>query len=374
MTGATESGQQQNAADTGLRTSIGHIEVEDVCLWEETSLPWELIARQLDGGRFRNRKDYLVTPAMVLYRETLTPAVRVQGLTPASHLVFAIPLSLGPRTSYFGVQPEPSHLTIVAPGGLAATLAAKYSHLILLVHIEFLQQRLPAECLAILTRAAVRHGLALAPNQRTGFSDWLTSILELAFKDPQAFEHAAVILSLEEGLLGWLNRISASADVRPAATLRQRGLSRALEYLRTADAAQVTIAELCRVARVSERTLRYAFRDQLDLSPLAFLRRLRLHAARRELLSAAGAVPRVTDVANRQGFLELGRFAADYHRLFGELPSEALCHRRVGAPSPLLLDRRISRPGARPDDLKKDMEGATIAASHNRDPCKRLSR
>jgi len=92
------------------------------------------------------------------------------------------------------------------------------------------------------------------------------------------------------------------------------------------------------VARVSERTLRYAFRDELNLSPLDFLRRLRLHAARRELMDAEGALPRVTDVANRQGFLELGRFAADYRRLFGEVPSTTLAHRRAVAPSPLILD------------------------------------
>jgi AraC family ethanolamine operon transcriptional activator len=144
--------------------------------------------------------------------------------------------------------------------------------------------------------------------------------------------------SLEEGLLHWLAWVCVPSDGSAHAARRRQGLRRALEYLRTADVSRASVAHLCRVARVSERTLRYAFRDELDLSPLAFLRRSRLHAARRELMNAEGAVPRVTDVANRQGFLELGRFAADYRRLFGELPSETLAHRRAVAPSPLLLD------------------------------------
>ena len=338
MEPATESSQQQSPASAGPRTSIGHIEVADVCLWEETSRPWELIARQLDGGKLHNRKDYLVTPSVVLYRETLTPAVRVQGLSPAGYLTFAILLRSGPRTTYYGVHPDASRLIVAAPGGVDVTVDTEYCHLILLVRMELLQRRLPAQCLAYLIRAADRHGLSLAPNTLARFRDWLALVLERAFDHPQAFEHPAVIASLEEDLSHWLARICAPSDGSPHAARRRRGLNRALEYLRTADASRVSVADLCRVAQVSERTLRYAFRDELDLSPLAFLRRLRLHAARRELMNADGPLPRVTDVANRQGFLELGRFAAEYRRLFGELPSETLAHRRAVAPSPLLLD------------------------------------
>ena len=310
-----------------------------MCQWEETSRPWELIARQLDGGKLYNRKDYLVTPSVVLYRETLTPAVRVQGFSPAGYLTLAILLRSGPRTTYYGDQPDASsRLIVAAPGGVDVTVDADYSHLILLVRTELLQQRLPAQCLASLTQAAGRHGMHLAPSTLAGFRDWLSRILQQAFDNPQALEHAATIASLEEGLLHRLTLICTPSDRSPHAARRRRGLDRALEYLRGADVSRVSVADLCRVAQVSERTLRYAFHDELDLSPLAFLRRLRLHAARRELMNAEGALCRVTEVANRQGFLELGRFAADYSRLFGELPSETLAHRRAVAPSPLLLD------------------------------------
>ena len=218
------------------------------------------------------------------------------------------------------------------------TLDAEYSHLILLVRMELLQRRLPAQSLAGLTRAAGQHGVPLAPSTLAGFRDWLSRVLQRAFDNPQALEHAAAIASLEEDLLHWLTLICAPSDSNPHTARRRQGLGRALEYLRTADVSRVSVADLCREAQVSERTLRYAFHDELDLSPLAFLRRLRLHAARRELMNAEGALPRVTDVANRQGFLELGRFAADYRHLFGELPSETLAHRRAVARSPLLLD------------------------------------
>lgn len=338
MKPATESGHPQRPANAGPRASIGHIEVGDVCQWEETSRPWELIARQLDRGSFRNRKDYLVTPSVVIYREFLTPAVRVHGLSPDGYLTLAILLRSGPRTTYYGVHPDASRLIVAAPGGVDVAVDAGYSHLIMLVRTELLQRRLPVRCLAYLIGAADRHGVSLAPHRLAGFRDWLARALDLAFDRPKAFEHAAVIASLEEDLLYWLTLIAAPSDNCRQVARRRRGLDRALEYLRDADVSQVSVADLCRVARVSERTLRNAFHDELDLSPLAFLRRMRLHAARRELMNAEGEPPRVTDVAYRQGFLELGRFAADYRRLFGELPSETLSHRRLIEPSPLLLD------------------------------------
>jgi AraC family ethanolamine operon transcriptional activator len=71
---------------------------------------------------------------------------------------------------------------------------------------------------------------------------------------------------------------------------------------------------------VSRRTLQYSFQDVLQMSPVAYLRALRLNGVRRDL-QAAGDAP-VGDVAARWGFWHLSRFAADYRRLFGERPSD----------------------------------------------------
>jgi transcriptional regulator GlxA family with amidase domain len=88
------------------------------------------------------------------------------------------------------------------------------------------------------------------------------------------------------------------------------------------------IAELCRAAGVTQRTLSRAFHAIRGKAPSRYLHELRLTEVRQALLSNAGEGS-VTEVAMRFGFRELGRFAVDYRARFGESPSETL--RRAGA-------------------------------------------
>ncbi|HEY3609289.1 MAG TPA: AraC family transcriptional regulator [Pseudonocardiaceae bacterium] len=86
-----------------------------------------------------------------------------------------------------------------------------------------------------------------------------------------------------------------------------------------------TVAGLAMHAGVSERSLHAAFRRQLGMSPMSYVRRRRLQQAHDELLyldPAAGVT--VTDVALRHGFTHTGRFAATYRQRFGEPPSVTL--------------------------------------------------
>ncbi|MDX2378274.1 MAG: helix-turn-helix domain-containing protein [Acidimicrobiia bacterium] len=85
-----------------------------------------------------------------------------------------------------------------------------------------------------------------------------------------------------------------------------------------------SIAELCVVAGVSERTLRVAFTQEYDLPPSLFFRAWALDEARRRLLRNDLRQENVTAIATDLGFFHLGRFAGHYRRHFGEPPSATL--------------------------------------------------
>jgi AraC family ethanolamine operon transcriptional activator len=96
------------------------------------------------------------------------------------------------------------------------------------------------------------------------------------------------------------------------------------DYTLNLDGRRPYLSELCAAANVGERTLQYAFRDIMGMSPLSFLNRLRLHRARDDLRGATSDSTTVTDVAMNWGFWQLGDFSRAYKSCFGESPSETL--------------------------------------------------
>jgi AraC family ethanolamine operon transcriptional activator len=102
---------------------------------------------------------------------------------------------------------------------------------------------------------------------------------------------------------------------------RERLVRRADDHLRARRGGPLSLLELCRELGVSERTLHYAFQQVRGLSPMAYVRAMRLNAVRQELKAAADTAS-VQAIAQRWGFGHPGEFAAAYRRLFGELPSQ----------------------------------------------------
>lgn len=124
--------------------------------------------------------------------------------------------------------------------------------------------------------------------------------------------------------------LRSSLDVaRPLKELPKRiqGAKRVVEYIQAHAAQLPDIQTLCKVAQLSERTLQYGFMEYLGLTPIQYLRIVRLNRARADLLRERSPGARVSDIALRWGFLEFGRFSREYQQLFLELPSRTLRQR-----------------------------------------------
>ena len=87
----------------------------------------------------------------------------------------------------------------------------------------------------------------------------------------------------------------------------------------------LTAADLCRQADCSQRWLEQCFKKRFGITPKKYIKCLRLARVRKELLKANMEERRtVIELASEQGFWHMGQFAADYCKLYGELPSESL--------------------------------------------------
>src|SRR6185437_491709 len=107
---------------------------------------------------------------------------------------------------------------------------------------------------------------------------------------------------------------------------------RALAWLRNHLSEPVQLEALAEIAGVRPRTLERHFRMFLGATPLGWVRRMRLARARQDLLRR-GSRATVTDVALASGFTQLGRFAAGYREVFGELPSATMQRAKTSSAS-----------------------------------------
>ena len=103
-----------------------------------------------------------------------------------------------------------------------------------------------------------------------------------------------------------------------------RAIRRAAELIHGHAAEPLAVADIAAAVGLSVRTLQDGFHRHLDTTPTLYLREVRLRRARDDLLAADPGTAKVTDVAIRWGFLQLGRFAAQYRERFGESPSATL--------------------------------------------------
>lgn len=106
-------------------------------------------------------------------------------------------------------------------------------------------------------------------------------------------------------------------------TVAPRHVKLAEEYIHANLLEPITIEDLAMASGVSVRSLFAGFKQFRGTSPMKYLRHVRLKQARTDLENANPEAT-VTNVAMKWGFYQLGRFAVEYRKTFGELPSETI--------------------------------------------------
>ena len=128
----------------------------------------------------------------------------------------------------------------------------------------------------------------------------------------------ALLLAMEESHAGYQKQ-------------KTRGLEKAQiahveDYLFANLLNPVSRARLAEIAGVSIRSLSRAFVKRHGVGPMRFLKERRMEAVRMELINASHENTKVSDVALRYGFNELGKFSLLYKSIYNEKPSETLKH------------------------------------------------
>jgi len=289
---------------------------------------WNQVYEQLAPGRFEGRFVECRLPDIQVFRERTNQPLYEAGLVRPGWHVVGVPVHVG-GDGHCGGLPIRADGIVSMRGGneldcrapadfdiVAASIPQHvlHDHAHLVEHCDF--DRVVPPTTVIEADPVHTHALRTL----------LLSVLDVAAHAPEQLRQSAARRSLQQRLLASVVRALAHpSDVEreppPSASARHTLVARAQAYMRAHVDEPLSIEDLCRALQVSRRTLQYSFQEVLQVNPVRYLRTLRLNGVRRTLRSTQPQAS-VHDIAARWGFWHMSRFADDYRRMFGELPSQ----------------------------------------------------
>ena len=247
-----------------------------------------------------------------------------QALDP-SVLIIMSPLAWRGELSWFGEEVDRPDLFI--PSGELVRRSRELTG----VCIGLDRRRIEATVAALrgVDDATLPPGWVRDPKSWAPLSKAMVEIVEAAARNPERFELPSVRDAANHRLLA--SAVSLLVDLcqrdrptEPPPAGKARIVRRAAELFDATGEDRISLADIARYASVSARSLNYAFQSVHGMSPMQYFKKRRLGRARSRLTAAAPERGAVKRVALETGLPELGRFAAEYQALFGELPSVTL--------------------------------------------------
>jgi AraC family ethanolamine operon transcriptional activator len=293
---------------------------------------WQVETTLLAPGGFRAELLQVVDPGggFNIAHTRMNNHLRQIGLPPQGMRTFCIPADPGLRMEWRRQLVSGDDLMLFPRGGeLDSTLRPGFDMILVSVAKELLARLLSAMLAqpSDLDRAEVFHvgAAAMAP-----LRDRLLASTSAAAAGRTNGRHAWVfeniVLEIVRSILDAIRRSPPQEVDRVA---RRVAAKRAAAYIQEHACELPSIAHVCRVAGISDRSLETGFKEVYGVGPKAYLNALRLNGLNRELRAAPPESTLIADVANDWGYWHMGQLAADYRRVFGELPSATL--KRHGA-------------------------------------------
>lgn len=284
---------------------------------------------QLGSGHFNGFVATFRNGPLKLFTEKMNRAVYQCGALPEERLAFGLPTHGGAQSCICGEKGAADRLLVFSGrSGFEFLSPANFEFLGIEIDRSETDDPIFLSLAGRLEQVITAGGRAIAVDSQRARK--LGRLLRLAMSDEvigaRLMDWPDAGRAFRRGLLGWVLDLLDSPDSGPEgrnvrhwdtiATIRQLVVE--------GENCPHSVAELTVQLGLSRRTLQNACQEALGISPIQYLRALRLSEARRQMENAAS----VTEAATHFGFWHLGYFARDYNAMFGELPSTTLARAR----------------------------------------------
>jgi AraC family ethanolamine operon transcriptional activator len=306
------------------------VSVTDANILANSLTQWQQEYLQISPGQFAGSVTEVSVGVVQIFREVMNQAVDQHGQTAPGKFALGIPISLRGRgywcgkeldciDSVFFLRPD-SELKFKTPGYSDIYGAS--------VDVEaFIKYSLDDELDNKSVVARTKEVSSLAPEKCAVFRRRFDSFFGAVEANPHILEsepaRKQLTFDIMQLLLGMTADLPVSKKSHADQFIHRHVVDSARDYILARKSEALTVTDLCEGLRTSHRALHYAFNKVLGISPVTYLRYIRLNGVRAELISSDKPTL-VSEVAAKWGFWHMGMFSVYYKHLFGERPSETL--------------------------------------------------
>jgi AraC-like DNA-binding protein len=280
---------------------------------------------QMPGPRVRGSLAFAACRGVLFSSGLIEGHVSLSGPLCRDAITRGIGLRFGPN-SWLGLTPvRNGHIGVVLPGDRnEAWLSAGSLYVTATLSAQRLEEEAERVGLVFNRRMTSRTGLhpqPIAPPSLVSLTRQVASIHSgsTATNDDANAEVGFKVLHTVIGRYACATTVGGGR-IRPAP--HAAIVYRARRYIGEHLAEPITLDRIAGAVSTSPRTLARAFVEVLGDTPGDYVRRLRLHRIRRDLVAERQGTRAIATIAARWGLPEPGRMSRWYGELFGELPGD----------------------------------------------------
>lgn len=285
---------------------------------------------QLDPGPFQNKLNLVNFGDLQFSRGISNRTIQVNGDKPLDFVQFSIILNPLATPVFFGNIPLNSQYLwgFDSYKQIPMVIPANVEIASIFIHKDCFQDYLQQMNYPELETNLATLDYLFVPQAISTVQTYLQEFFYLIENEPDLVRSGSFRRLIREDFIPLFIQAIASfseSKIDPITSdLRSKIVKNARDYMMSHFHEPITLKDLCNNLYVSSRSLIYGFQEIFGISPMAYLKILRLHGVRQTLKKSNPAQTNVKNIANYFGFWSMGHFTRDYKLLFGELPSMTL--------------------------------------------------
>lgn len=241
----------------------------------------------------------------------------------STHYSFRLPTHKNGVISWLSHDKHDSfQATWIKPGDSFQTISQNsFSQWTLSIHRELLEHVLfPSSFAKLKIHIPISHTQCLLVNELDSLHFALSQVWNSLKQNYENQDLSPSIETICHSLLQSLSLLPFRCQhlMNPPFAKKAKVVKKFQDFIEQHSQQQPRLIDFCRLEKISLRSLEYAVKTHIGLSPKKYMRAINLNRVRFDLLNSNHSI---NSIANRWGFWHMGQFSKDYKALFGELPT-----------------------------------------------------